>query len=152
MNKPIPTFLDRRSLGFPLLQDGTALVLDRLPLLALLLVLLALALLYVTSRAARGRGVVRDTTNGDESGSGAKQDSMLVLGDEVLDAVDDALRRRGGGHGGMADGCSRRGTRDASNFGRLPKPVVTPSLGSMTYNPLTMPLVLSHSIFAFWYV
>ena len=99
-NKQMLTFLDCRNLGFPLLQKGTVLVLDGLPLLALLLVLPALALLYVTSRAARGRGIVRDTADGDEGRRGAKQDGMLVLGDEVLDAVDDALGRRGGGHGG----------------------------------------------------
>ena len=104
------TFLsdDRRGLRLSLLENGTIVVLDRLALLALLLVLLALALLYVTSRTARSRGVVRDAADSDDGSSGGNEDSMLVLRDEILDAFDDALRRRGGGHGGgSANGCAR---------------------------------------------
>ena len=73
------TVLDLRRLRFPLLEDGTVVVLDGLALLALLLVLLALALLYVTSWAPRGRRVVRDTADGDDRGRRGDQNSMLVL-------------------------------------------------------------------------
>ena len=75
-------------------------------------------------------------SDSDDSSSSRNQNGMFVLRYEVLDAVDDALRGRGGGHGGWTDEVT-----DGLGAARPPSfpSLGAPKMGAMTHldpNPL----------------